>query len=84
MKTLEFTQHRNDLHAEFKCTCPSAQFAGTSVAHIMKTRITLSGYNDAYFFDVVNAEPRVMSCDCGRKYSVQWKRDGVEVAEVPA
>lgn len=84
MRILDYTQHRNDLHASFNCECPSAKFKDTPVAHIMKTKITLSGYDDAYFFNVVNKEPREITCACGRRYAVQWKEYGVEVAEVTA
>ena len=69
----------SDLFADFYCTCLSKLFKNTSIAKIMKTKITLSGYNDSYFFDTVNACPTPRICECGKSYLVQWKRDGVEV-----
>jgi|GEM_PF-5092791 len=82
MKTFEYSSLGNDLFAKFYCDCPSELFKGTPVEHIMKTNITLSGYNDDYFFDVDNKEPREYKCKCGKRYSYQWKRNGVEVEEI--
>ncbi|WP_137743357.1 hypothetical protein [Robertmurraya siralis] len=66
----------NDLSVDFECTCPNEKFKGTPIEDIMKTRIYLSGYNDDYFFDKVNAEPRLIRCKCGKEYTQQWFRDG--------
>lgn len=74
----EFKQHHNDLYLKIPCTCASDLFKGTSVAHIMKHNIVLTGYADDYFFDVVNAKAHTGSCKCGHKYQYQWFRDGIE------
>jgi len=72
-----------DLAAEFKCTYPSKLFKGTDIEHIMKETIRLSGYEDSHFFDVVNKEPRELTCRCGKEYTQQWFREGfVEVKEL--
>lgn len=73
---IPFTMRRNDLFARLYCTCP-AVFDG--VEHdLLKHSIQLTGYNDDYFFNVANKEPRERECRCGRRYRVQWFRDGVE------
>jgi len=71
-----------DLYAKMDCTCPAKEWAASSIAHIMKTKITFTGYNDDYFFKEVNKEPRERLCDCGKKYKFQWKEDGVHVEEI--
>jgi hypothetical protein len=82
MKTLEIrTNNGRDIYADFECVCPSDLFKDSPIAHIMKQRILLAGYNDDYFFDVVNKEPREHECKCGIKRLVQWTRDGVIVQE---
>lgn len=65
----------NDLFADLTCTCPHKDYVDGPLANIIKTKITLSGYNDNYFFEVVNKEPRIISCECGKKYSVQWQKN---------
>lgn len=67
-----------DLHYKIQCTCPSERWKDTDVADLFKTTILLSGYADDYFFDAVNKDPKVIKCKCGKQYSVQWFRDGVE------
>lgn len=69
----------NDMYADFYCTCPNKEYKGTPLAKIMKTKISFSGYNDNYFFDVVNKEPQIRICSCGKSYLFQWKREGVSV-----
>ncbi|EGL82069.1 hypothetical protein CathTA2_2432 [Caldalkalibacillus thermarum TA2.A1] len=81
-QTVEFKRLGNDLFADFQCQCPSPNFIGTDIEHLMKRKITLSGYADAYFFKVVNAEPNIFKCDCGRVYKYQWFPHGVEIEEV--
>jgi hypothetical protein len=71
-----------DLHYTIKCTCPSEKWKGTDIEHLMTTDILLSGYADDYFFDEVNKEPRTIDCKCGKRYGVQWFRDGVECNEL--
>lgn len=79
MKILEIESNNGrDIYAKTECTCPSKKWASSSIAHIMKTKINFTGYNDNFFFDVVNKEPREQACECGKKYTFQWKRDGVE------
>jgi len=79
-KILEIESMRNDLFAEFECECPREEFKDDpDLAKLFKTKIRLTGYNDSYFFDEVNKEPRVRECKCGRKYNIQWTRKGVEV-----
>lgn len=79
---LNYTAFGNDLFAEFHCSCPAKEYKDTGLADIMKTKIKLSGYNDAYFFNDINKTPAIISCVCGKKYSTQWKRSGVSVEEV--
>lgn len=68
-----------DLYYDLKCTCPNRLFIGTDIEHIMKQNVTLTGYADNYFFDTVNAEPRIGKCGgCQREFQYQWFRDGVE------
>lgn len=69
----------NDLFADFYCDCFDPKRKGTPLAKIIKTKISLSGYNDNYFFEVVNKDPQIRICECGRSYHIQWKRTGVEV-----
>ncbi|MGD6876828.1 hypothetical protein [Bacillus infantis] len=72
-----------DLSVDFLCTCPSDLFKGTEIEHLMNERIRLSGYNDNYFFNTVNAEPRQFKCKCGKEYTQQWFNEGyVEVNEI--
>jgi hypothetical protein len=73
----------NDLAVDFQCDCPHESFIGTDIEHLVKQRIHLYGYNDGYFFNVVNAEPRSFKCKCGEKYQQQWFADGyVEVTKL--
>lgn len=72
----------NDLFVDIYCECPHKDYVGTPIAKIMKTKLTFSGYNDNYFFEEVNKEPKEMVCDCGRKYIYQWKRTGFEIEYV--
>lgn len=82
MQQLEFESHVNDLFATIQCECPSETFKGTAIEHLMKHKIRITGYNDNYFFDVVNKEPRILDCKCGRKYQYQWTRDCVNVLQM--
>lgn len=79
---IKFERFSNDLFAEFECKCPSKKWADSTIAHLMKTKIKLSGYADDYFFNVVNKEPRVVKCECGRSYKYQWFTNGVQVEEI--
>lgn len=73
----------NDLSVDFECVCPSETFKGTPIEHLMKQRIYLTGYNDDYFFNTVNAEPRSFKCKCGKEYTQQWFRNGTcEIREI--
>jgi hypothetical protein len=81
-QTLKFIQQRNDLYAEFNCECPSEKFIGSPIEHLMKQKITLSGYNDNYFYEVVNIEPRIYKCKCGRQYKYQWFPYGVKIENI--
>jgi hypothetical protein len=81
---LPYSQSRNDLYAEpVECRCPSPLFEDSDIAHLMKNKIRLSGYDDTNFFDRVNAQPREGRCRCGRRYRFQWWRDGVAFAFLP-
>lgn len=73
------TNNSRDLYAKFNCTCPAKRWKDSNISHIMKTEITLSGYNDDYFFNTVNKEPREHTCTCGKVYLFQWKEDGVHL-----
>lgn len=72
---------RNDLAVDFHCDCPHPRFIGTPVEHIMKNKITLYGYNDRYFFEEVNKEPRNIKCRCGKEYTQQWFDKGYVIVE---
>lgn len=74
-----FRSHDNDLYCEINCTCLDPQFADSSGVSLFTRNITLIGYADSYFFDVVNAQPGEWSCECGRRFRFQWFRDGVSV-----
>ena len=55
MRILKITSNNaRDLYADFKCTCPSERFKGTDIEDIMKTTITLRGYDDDYFFNITH------------------------------
>lgn len=76
---------RNDLVAEFQCTCPSERWIGTDIEHLMKKTHKLWGYADSNFFNNVNAQPRHFECKCGKHYTQQWFMNGkVEILEIPA
>lgn len=78
---IEVIQGR-DLVVEFSCDCPSDTFKDSPIAHLMKHKIKLYGYNDSNFFDNVNKEPRTMTCKCGKVYQYQWKREHVLIKKV--
>jgi hypothetical protein len=75
-----FRASGRDLYFDLHCTCPDPRWEGTEIAHLMQTKIMLTGYADDNFFDNVNAAPRDGACRCGRRYRAQWFRDGVEAA----
>lgn len=75
------TSNGRDLYVEYYCTCPSSNFKGTNIEHLMKKRVILYGYNDDYFFNEVNKEPRAYACSCGKKYTQQWFRSGKAIVE---
>ena len=76
---LNYEAHRNDLYAKFNCVCTDPKWKDSNASHLFKTKITLVGYDDDYFFDSVNEFPRKIECQCGICYNVQWFRDHVEV-----
>lgn len=47
-----------DLIAKYHCSCGETH--------------TLWGYNDAYYWDTVSAEPREIQLACGMTVFVQW------------
>jgi hypothetical protein len=61
-----------DIFFDAECTCPDRHI------DILRHKIKLAGYADANFFDNVNREPTHDECECGRKYTYQWFRNGVE------
>lgn len=79
---IPFRSFGNDLFADKYCTCGHKDYKGTPLEKIMKTKLSLSGYADAYFFDVVNKNPVPYICDCGMSYLIQWKHDGVSVETI--
>ena len=80
MKILKISSSNGrDMYAEMQCSCSNSKYKDGPLADIMKTTIRFTGYNDDYFFDVVNKEPRERVCECGRKFQFQWKSDGVHV-----
>lgn len=67
----------NDLVVNFDCVCNNPKYKGTSIENLMKTRISLYGYNDSNFFYNVNSIPRKFSCsECKKEYTEQWFDDG--------
>lgn len=71
----------NDLFVEIDCECLDPKFAEFKVAHLFKTKVRLTGYNDDYFFEKVNEKPRTVNCPtCKRQLFYQWTRDGVMFA----
>lgn len=69
----------NDLYADkVECKCLDPKWKDSEVAHLFKTKISLSGYYDANFFDNVHKEPHEGKCQCGRKFTYQWFRDYVQ------
>lgn len=74
----EYTSLGRDLYFKAQCTCPDKKWADKpTVAHMFKTKITLTGYYDDNFFDNVHNEPKEGACECGKKFKYQWFRDGV-------
>jgi len=71
----------NDLAVSFNCECPSKTFKDSPIAHLMKTKINLYGYNDSNFFVNVNKEPRPFKCGCGKEYQQQWFSEGHVIVE---
>ena len=62
----------NDLFADFWCSVPKKDSVLGALVRIP------SGYNDAYFFDVVSAQNRTVRCpDCGATYEYRWTPLGV-------
>lgn len=72
----------HDLGFEVRCECPSPLFENdpSPVLRAITHTFHLSGYADDNFFDNVNKEPRHSKCRCGRPFTYQWFRDGVEFA----
>ena len=61
---IQFDALERDLYCSVPCHCGSFR---------------ITGYADRYFFEQVNAKPKMMVCPkCGHKHSVQWFYDGVE------
>lgn len=79
MERKEWHSLGNDLYCDaLECNCPNPLFVGSPIDHLMKNKIKLVGYDDDYFFNVVNKEPKKGKCRCGREYKFQWFNDGVE------
>jgi hypothetical protein len=79
MMRLHYSQSRNDLHAEpVSCTCKGTPTWSFKTADQYPHKIRLAGYDDANFWNNVNAAPREASCKCGRRYRYQWLPEGVE------
>ena len=74
----QFRQLSNDLYCDVECQCPDPRFADSSVAYLFKRKLKLNGYNDDYFFSTVNAQPREVTCQCGRQLRYQWFPSHVE------
>ena len=71
---LKFESLGNDLYAKVWCRCNVRLESGAEITH----RIRLAGYNDANFFDRVNADERSGKCsNCERPFKFQWTRGGV-------
>ena len=63
----------NDLLAqEVRCTCNNDELFKDKPHLGIKRKVRLSGYNDRFFFDEVNKQPRNGKCRCGRAYTYQW------------
>lgn len=78
MAMYQFKQLSNDLFCDVDCQCLDPRFADSSVAHLFKRKLKLTGYADDHFFNNVNAQPREASCQCGRRLRYQWFTSHVE------
>ena len=76
---LEYRQIGNDIFCNLgECKCPSRLFIGSSIEHIMKESIKISGYYDDNFFDNVNKDIKKWECSkCDTVCNYRWTRDGV-------
>lgn len=68
-----------DLFYKLECSCLDPAFSDSSVAHLFKRKVRLTGYADDNFFDRANAHPNRGKCVCGRAYTYQWFRDGIDI-----
>jgi len=76
---LGYESFGRDLYAAaVECVCLDPKWKDTDVSHLFKRKIKLSGYYDDNYFDNVHKHPHTSQCDCGRKFTYQWFRDGVE------
>lgn len=67
----EYEQLGNDLFVDFRCL-------GCAEKLKKFKRLKFTGYNDNYFFNVVNKDFRSYSCeDCETEYLYKWTVDGV-------
>lgn len=80
-KIYDYESRGNDLFCTIgQCLCPEPLFAGSSIEHLKKKKIKLTGYYDDYFFNVVNSEFKIFKCKgCGVKFNYRWTLDGVLV-----
>jgi hypothetical protein len=74
---IDFELKRNDIVAKISCQCPKYP-TNDFLKHIKKEH-ALWGYNDDYFFKVVNKDPKetVLSCGCNIKY--QWTKTCLKI-----
>lgn len=76
-----FSAFGRDLYCNVDCRCLSERFKDHSILSVIHTVVNLIGYNDDYFFDIVNATDHEGHCKaCGRKYFYRWTRNGVMFA----
>lgn len=65
--------YRNDLFAEMNCI-------GCADKNKKSNKLKFTGYNDNYFFNVVNKDFRNYTCEhCGTNWLYKWTVDGVVV-----
>lgn len=89
MKREQYRALGRDLYFDLPCGCVNPRHDPTQDVttpfYVPKEyRHILKGYADNYFFDEVNAAPRIGKCQCGRSYQVQWFRDGIEAEWLPS
>lgn len=75
--TIQYKSMRNDIFADLWCPICTLNDDGLNTLNKLK----FSGYNDNYFFDVVNKDFRYKTCEhCGTRYKYKWTRDDLVIS----